>query len=212
MVIRHSLLLAVAVVAASSCGGSDDTEATAPASVPTTTPAPATSGAAQAGDASPVIETGAFLVGKTLQPGTYVTAGPVSVGCHWERLRAASSQADDVIAAKDVTGQAIVEVLPTDVVFSSSGCEPWTLLDGARAVDSFGDGDWAVGQQVAPGRWTTDGDPNALGCQWERASGFTHGDREVVADGNPEGPTTVDIEADDVRFTTDGCGTWRRDE
>jgi hypothetical protein len=77
-------------------------------------------------------------------------------------------------------------------------------------VDSFGDGDWAVGQQIAPGQWSTTGAAKSLGCSWTKASGFTHTDREVIASEDPPLPATVDIAATDVRFTSDGCGTWTK--
>ena len=208
---RLAPLLVVAVAVLGACGGDDDDDAATLPSTPTPSIGSRPTGSPPAtGEPTAEIGTGAYLVGDAVAPGTYLSPGPTTASCHWERLRGASSSEDDVIAEADVSGQAIVEILPTDVAFKSAGCDVWTPLEMAPAVDSFGDGDWAVGQQIEPGRWSTAGDPNALGCHWERASGFTHVDREVIASEDPPVPATVDIEAGDVRFTSDGCGMWTK--
>jgi hypothetical protein len=208
---RWAPLLILAVTALGACAGDDDDATATLPSIPTGSIGSRPTGSPGSTNApSAEIGSGAFLVGAAVQPGTYLSPGPVTASCHWERLSGASSSRDDVIAEADVSGQAIVEILPTDVAFKSAGCDVWTPLENATAVDSFGDGDWAVGQQVAPGRWTTDGDPNAIGCQWTRASGFTHIGREVIATENTPVPATVDIDPTDVRFTSNGCGTWTK--
>ncbi len=153
---------------------------------------------------------GQQLVGQDVQPGVYTTSGAADSGCYFERLIGLSGEVADIIANGHSVGPVIVEIAAFDVAFNSQGCEDWTAFLGGTPVDSFGDGDWAVGSQIAPGRWSTEGDPSSVGCYWERARGFTHTLDDIVANGNAEGRTIVDIGPNDRLFTVRGCGTWTR--
>lgn len=98
----------------------------------------------------------------------------------------------------------------TDVAFdSSTRCGPWTQGTGGGPVDRITSGDWAVNQQVTPGRWATEGPTDD--CYWERASGFTHEFDELITNDIGDGQRVVDIAPTDVRFTTsERCGAWIR--
>jgi len=151
------------------------------------------------------LDDGVHVVGIDLEPGLYVATGNL---CSWQRLRRPEGTGVDVLAADTTSGQSLVEVLATDGAFSSAGCGRWTRFDGGTPLDAFDQGTFAVGSQVAPGTWRSDG-PDL--CYWERLSGLTGGIEEIVASAGVTGPTEVRVEPGDVAFSSFGCGAWTPD-
>jgi hypothetical protein len=142
-------------------------------------------------------------VGPTgMPPAVYVAAGDL---CTWERR----DEAGQVLATDTGSGQTLVELRETDATFvSSEGCGWWSALNqGTPQLDEIDQGTFAVGQQLAPGRWRSDGSDL---CYWERLSGLTGTLGEVLASGTTTGPVEVEVLATDVGFGSLGCGTWRR--
>jgi hypothetical protein len=144
------------------------------------------------------------LVGQSVQPGRYITSG--FEFCYWARLAGLSGESGEVIVNDTPTGRAVVEILPSDVAFDSGDCGTWTGYVPGGIVTTFGDGDWVVGQDIAPGRYSADGTGGT--CYWERASGFTHEFGELITNDLPSGRPIVEIQPSDVRFTSRDCGTW----
>ena len=69
---------------------------------------------------------GTFLVGTDIAPGTYSSPGPVGSGtCYWKRTSPDGDIIDNALSKKPQ----IVQVLPTDSAFKTSGCQPWQLTD-----------------------------------------------------------------------------------
>lgn len=69
------------------------------------------------------IPPGRWAVGVHIAPGRYrSTAGD---SCYWERLSGFSGSFEDIVANDNVSGQAIVDIEPGDVGFSSSRCGTW---------------------------------------------------------------------------------------
>ncbi|MFE3110601.1 hypothetical protein [Kitasatospora indigofera] len=69
---------------------------------------------------------GTYLVGDDIQPGTYKTAGPGSLGhCYWERDKDSSGGFDSIIANDNLTGQGVVTIKSSDKVFKTTGCQAW---------------------------------------------------------------------------------------
>lgn len=68
---------------------------------------------------------GTYAIGTDIQPGVYRTAGPVRTGrdCYYKRL--ASFDSSDIIDNEGTSGPQVVEILPSDVAFSTSNCQPW---------------------------------------------------------------------------------------
>lgn len=150
---------------------------------------------------------GTQVVGTDVSPGLYVATGVER--CYWERLSGLSGDFDDIVANDNASRQAIVEISASDVAFNSSGCGRWELHEAPAApADTFGEGDWVVGEQIQPGRYRAD---DISRCYWERASGFGHTFDDLIANDNVrEGAAIVEISPNDRRFTSSGCGTWRR--
>jgi hypothetical protein len=70
---------------------------------------------------------------------------------------------------------------------------------------TFGDGTWAVGKDIAPGTYTTQGED---GCYWERDSDLTGNFNSVLANDNGSGPSVVTILPTDAGFKSQNCGEW----
>jgi len=134
-----------------------------------------------------------------VRPGVYVTSGDL---CSWERRGPAA----EVLASDTGSGQVLVEIRATDAAFSSSpGCATWRAF-APTPLPSFGPGTFAVGPQVAPGRWRAEGGDL---CYWERLSGLGGDLGELVASAGVPGPTEVVLPPSDAAFRSFGCGTWR---
>lgn len=206
----------IAVIAAIAGGGDEDdgqtsteeTTTTAAADEETTeAPTAPTATAAPTTTAPPLpsFGGGTQLVGTDVQPGRYMSEGDM---CYFERLSGLSGSFEEIITNGNVSGQAIVEILPTDVAFNSSSCGDWTLYQPPAApAEQFGGGDWVVNEQIVPGTYRAQ---PAGPCYWERSGGFAHDFGEIHANANPEGQAIVEILPSDVRFTSSGCSTWSR--
>jgi len=102
---------------------------------------------------------GVQLVGLDIQPGTYRSVNPGG-GCYWERLSGVGGTMDEILANDNPRGPAIVTISPGDFAFSSSRCGEWSadLTPITKSpTESFGDGDFMVGTEVAPGLWRSAG-------------------------------------------------------
>ncbi|MFE7193938.1 hypothetical protein [Kitasatospora sp. NPDC057541] len=99
-----------------------------------TAPPPAAAPPAETAPAAPadtIDGSGTFLVGTDIRPGTYRTAGPaggVARMCYWERARSADGDLDSIIANENLTGQGVVTIKKSDVVFKTQGCQSWTKI------------------------------------------------------------------------------------
>jgi hypothetical protein len=152
----------------------------------------------------PGFDDGTFLIGSDVQPGRYIATQLES--CYWARLKDASGSLDAIIANDNATGQAIVDIAPTDALFESSGCGRWSAyLPPASPLSSFGEGSFAVNQQIVPGRYQSAG---ADACYWQRTSGFGGTLDQIIANDNVSGQAIVDIAGTDAGFGSRGCGDW----
>ena len=94
----------------------------------------------------------------------------------------------------------------SDRTFLSRGCSEWTEHPKPRvpAGQPFGDGDYLVGVDIAPGRYRTT--TASARCYWK--IGALTETKNFLA---PSLGTIVDIRAPDYIFSTHGCGTWTTD-
>ena len=159
---------------------------------------------------------GTYVVGTEVAPGRY-RATSFADTCFWKRLSkfgGAHGSDTGIIAERSAgSGGAIVDIAPSDVGFHSWGCGVWTAdlthSDGRR--QSFGDGTFLVGSDIAPGRYRASA--STTWCTWERLSGFGGTAEEVVGRAALGGSSfIVEITATDVGFSASGqCGTWQLD-
>lgn len=71
---------------------------------------------------------GIFIVGEDIEPGEYVTVGPVDDGfgaCYWARLSDTSGDFEDIITNGTPTGQEVVNISADDYAFETTGCQEW---------------------------------------------------------------------------------------
>ena len=152
---------------------------------------------------------GSYAVGTAasdIAPGTYRTAG--GSPCGWQRESDLSGSANSIIGKSIENGPEIVTILPTDAGFETGGsCATWSPLpsSGPQAT-SFGDGAYAVGIDIAPGTYSTQGGSGT--CYWQRNRDFLWNSASIIADGSESGPLTLTIEPTDKAVDTQGCGTW----
>lgn len=71
-----------------------------------------------------------------------------------------------------------------------------------------GDGVFLVGEDIKPGTYRSNADGGY--CYWARLSGLSGELDDIIANGNPTGPTVVTISSSDEAFETNGCGEWKR--
>jgi hypothetical protein len=151
---------------------------------------------------------GTHVVGTDMPAGRYITNAKTN-GCYWERTSGFGGSFGEIIANDLGSGRRIVDIKPSDVGFKTSGCGTWSTFVGAAFTPtaSFGEGVYAVGSQIAPGRYVA----NATGtssCYWERTSGFSGASGEILANDIGSGQRIDDVKPGDVGFVTSGCGTW----
>ena len=161
---------------------------------------------------------GVYLVGINIAPGRYRASAPPGA-CSWRRLDGFRGDPSfgydtlpDIIAYGDST---IVDILETDVGFSSSGCGAWSEVNPrvSEPKRSFGDGTYLAWTEIAPGRYFANA-PSGQ-CEWRRLDNFGgHDDYAELGIGGgrawdlPNRLAVVDIKASDVGFQSTGCGEW----
>jgi hypothetical protein len=150
---------------------------------------------------------GTHVVGTDIEAGRYIVQA--NAGCYWARLRDASGDMGSIIANDNANGQAVVDIAATDGLFESKRCGRWQQFNEttARPPESIGDGTWAVGIQVTPGRYRNTG---GTGCYWARLSNFGEEMGSILANDNVSGQTIVDVAPTDVGFNSNRCGTWQK--
>lgn len=67
---------------------------------------------------------GRFVVGTDIQPGTYRTRGPAELLCRWN----AGDDFGTIITNEGNRGTTVT-IDPTDGVFETTGCQPWTRVN-----------------------------------------------------------------------------------
>lgn len=195
------LLVAIVIVAIGSAGSrTSSTPSPGSSSGPSASAAP-TSKFASFGD-------GAYTVGGDVQPGTYRTRSGSS-GCYFARLKGFGGTLDEVIANENTSAPAVVTIAATDKGFESRRCGRWTqdLSAITNSQTTFGDGEYIVGTDLAPGTYRNSG---KQGCYYARLSGFGHTIDDVISNENTDAAAIVTIAASDKGFEATRCGTWTK--
>lgn len=150
---------------------------------------------------------GTKLVGKDIQPGRYIAAP--NADCYWERESGTAGTFEQVLANDNNSGQVIVDILPTDAAFTSSGCERFRVYSPpALPSDSITEGNWVVGEQINAGSYRASPTRN---CYWER-SGDAEGrsSKHIIASDVTTQEVVVTLTNGEIFTTHGGCGTWTR--
>ena len=97
-----------------------------------------------------------------------------------------------------------------DVITNTTNNE----MSGKEFPKSFGSGTWEVGVDIEAGTYVSRRDENVSFnnpfCSWERLSGLGGTISETITAGLTDGNAIVDIEPDDIGFTSIGCEEWVR--
>lgn len=163
------------------------------------------------GPVSAIPADGTHLVGKTLAPGTYVTAGTAK-GCFWKRLKANNHAFTSILGQGFGYGQRVVTVSAGDVALLTQNCGAWKPIAAAglsKKSSIPGDGVYVVSAQINPGLYRASS--AAKGCVWERIRNYGGATSGIIAHGfSKTTPPTVRINAGDAGFESAGCGSWSR--
>lgn len=159
-------------------------------------------------------------------PGLYRATAP-SDDCEWSREVASKSNLLEGARIPAKRPLSIVEITASDTSFTSSGCGGWSEVEplAVTPAETFGDGTFLVGSDIAPGRYRATGSTDS--CYWLRLDSFAavlgserpddwNTTRVMVLDDYGDAVTgdrypIVDIAPEDGGFFSDGCGTWSSD-
>ncbi len=153
---------------------------------------------------------GTWNVPADVAPGTYRNSDSSSF-CKWARLSGfGGTDADEI--EDGITGEIeIVTIAPTDAGFWSEDCGTWSSDLSPRTSSptaNFGGGAFLVGSEVGPGTWRNS--DSSASCYWERLSGFGGSLGEIIANEFSDSIQTVTINASDLGFFSERCGTWSK--
>lgn len=77
------------------------------------------------------------------------------------------------------------------------------------ATGFAGDGEYLVGEDIAPGTYKTEGPEDEWGCYWERAKDASGEFESIIANNNLQGPGRVTLNKGEV-FKTNRCQEWKK--
>lgn len=185
--------------------------------------ADAAAGASSFGD-------GLWVVGVDIAPGTYRVEAPVVYAddnsyCYWTTYDDAAGGLDHLVATGLGDGRPTV-VFDSVAAVEPFGCGTWVRVDpealfkNADAATVIPEGEWLVGEDVAPGTYQTTAAVETMQADSDCFWNITHD--LAVSDGSPpvhfdddvldsaqEGLPTVSLASGQV-FTSSACGDWER--
>lgn len=156
------------------------------------------------------------LTSTQMPPGLWRSLG--GSGCQWSRIQNGAP----AIAGKSThdNGPQYAQIAASDIGFASSNCLPFWQHPGpfarplAQPGSPFGDGDFLVGSEVAPGTYVAS-PPAGQVCNWAVVRGFHGKDSSgrnpdfVRGDTTSASAPTAVVDLGDFGFTSQGCGQWR---
>ena len=153
---------------------------------------------------------------EPFSPGLWRTQGGPS--CYWERVRGDGSIIDNDFSTG---GPRYAYIGGNDAGFHTRGCITFwrdtppgiNPVPLATPGQPFGDGDFKVHSEVAPGVYWAQGASadGQGGCYWARLSSFDGASFNNIIDNVFQSfpqALQVQIFPGDVGFTSDGCGIW----
>ena len=152
---------------------------------------------------------GTFKVGTQIAAGIYISANTVKQSCYWERLSDFSGDFEAILANDFAKGQVIVQILPEDKGFKSSGCAKFYKIGTLKTLKSIpAEGTYQVGKQILPGTYQSKSTSGS--CYWARLGDFQGGLDSILTNDYSKGQQIVEIDAGDKGFETSGCGGWTK--
>ena len=136
-----------------------------------------------------LVKPGTHIVGSDIDPGVYVGMASAGVLCTWERLNNLKGEIESVIAIGVPEGLFYVEVLDSDLGFTT-GCELLPIEQVPARADfltSVPIGIYLVGRDIAPGLYRGEASQGAL-CTWERLNSVRGDYRERHCDRHAHRP------------------------
>jgi hypothetical protein len=114
-----------------------------------------------------------------------------------------------------IAGVVVLSLLLLGGLASNTGSRSTSQQGSSAAtgpVSSFGAGTYAVGTDVVPGTYSSNGPDgsNFTGCYWARLKDTSGNLESITANNIDQGPSVVTISANDVAFKTQGCSTWHK--
>ena len=123
-----------------------------------------------------------------------------------------SDEIDDLRAQLDSANAELAKLKASqeDLITNTTNNE----TSGKEFPETFGSGTWEVGVDIKAGTYVSRRDENVSFnnpfCSWERLSGLGGTISETITAGLTDGNAIVDIEPDDIGFTSIGCEEWVR--
>ncbi|MEU6230453.1 twin-arginine translocation signal domain-containing protein [Streptomyces sp. NPDC047042] len=113
-------------------------------------------------------------------------------------------------SADKAAPSAAVTTTATTTHTAAAGKHP--SADKVLADGIPGDGTYVVGSDIKPGTYRSEGPQGGLvtDCYWARLSSTSGEAKDIIANANTGGQTTVTIAATDKAFTTTGCKAWKK--
>lgn len=109
------------------------------------------------------------------------------------------------VAGPTTTATVNVTTTPTKVIATHT--RTVTVIYKPPVKVAFSDGTFRVGSEIRPGTYHTN--PGSNECYWERDNKGNSLDA-IIANDNITGPTTIDIDASDYAFKSNGGCNWVR--
>ena len=172
---------------------------TAATPTPTSTPAPTPTPRAAPLD---TFGDGHYEVGADIAPGRYRTTTLMRYCTVYSAYASVGFRG----------ASAIVDIRMHDLFLGTEHCGTWStdLSPIVKPGESFGEGVFLVGPEIAPGRYRA----TALSpeCWWMRLRHFVPGERARTGTESHGGASAVvDIAPSDAGFYSRGCGAWSAD-
>lgn len=111
------------------------------------------------------------------------------------------------------TATTTVSAAPVTVTAPAPAAQTVTVTAPAKATSapaaaSFTDGTFVVGTDIKPGIYRTSVGSDT--CYWARLSSLDGSFSSILANGDPTGPTSVQVKSTDKAFETSGGCTWTK--
>lgn len=114
------------------------------------------------------------------------------------------------VGRSTATAGSVVTKTVTAVTTETARRTASPTTEAASASSGIQPGTHAVGRDIQPGEYRTEGPAGGTSCYWARLTDTTGTTGSIIANGNIRGATTVTILSTDAAFETNRCKEWVR--